>query len=193
MLTQKQVAGSARRFGERTELTFIDAFAGCGGLSLGLMRAGWRGIFAIEKDRFAFETLKANFLDPEARYTYDWPDWLEQQAWCIEDFLRRHRTRLARLRGQVQLLAGGPPCQGFSSAGRRNSVDPRNRLVERYLELVELIQPKIVLMENVLGITYDFKVSGKKGGAPVPNIANRIKARLGKEYHVFSAVLRTSQ
>src|SRR5258708_29034612 len=138
---------------------FIDAFAGCGGLSLGLLRAGWHGLFAIEKDRFAFETLKANFLAERSRYSYNWPDWLEQRPWCIEDFLKQHRSSLARLRGRVELLAGGPPCQGFSSAGRRRAVDPRNELVERYLELIELVQPKIVLMENVLGITYDFKVN----------------------------------
>ena len=47
---------------------FIDAFAGCGGLSLGLLKAGWRGLFAIEKDSFAFRTLKANLVDPGSRH-----------------------------------------------------------------------------------------------------------------------------
>ena len=169
---------------------FIDAFAGCGGLSLGLMRAGWRGLFAIEKDRFAFETLKANFLAPRARYSYAWPDWLVQEPWCIEELLKKHRAELSRLKGRVDLLAGGPPCQGFSSAGRRRAIDPRNELVERYLELVDVLQPRIVLMENVLGITYDFKVNGKKSGAPLPNFADKIKARLGDSYHVFCSTLR---
>jgi DNA (cytosine-5)-methyltransferase 1 len=171
-------------------LVFIDAFAGCGGLSLGLMRAGWRGLFAIEKDRFAFETLKANFLAPGVRYSYAWPDWLEQRSWCVEELLEGHRTELSRLRGRVDLLAGGPPCQGFSSAGRRRAIDPRNELVERYLQLVDVLQPRIVLMENVLGITYDFKVNGKKSGAPIPNFADKIKARLGENYHVFCSTLR---
>src|SRR5258708_2966048 len=74
---------------------FIDAFAGCGGLSLGLMRAGWRGLFAVEKDRFAFETLKANFLTPGARHSYAWPDWLEQRPWCVEELLKEYRSELS--------------------------------------------------------------------------------------------------
>jgi DNA (cytosine-5)-methyltransferase 1 len=168
---------------------FIDAFAGCGGLSLGLMRAGWRGLFAVERDRFAFETLKANFLTPGARQSYAWPKWLEQKPWCVEELLKRHRPELSRLQGRVVLLAGGPPCQGFSSAGRRQAIDPRNELVERYLELVDVLQPKIVLMENVLGITYDFKVNGKKLGTPLPNFAGKLKARLGERYHVFCSTL----
>jgi DNA (cytosine-5)-methyltransferase 1 len=168
---------------------FVDAFAGCGGLSLGLMRAGWRGLFAVEKDRFAFETLKANFLTPGARHSYAWPEWLEQKPWCVEEVLKRHRPELSRLKGRVDLLAGGPPCQGFSSAGRRRAIDPRNELVERYLELVDVLQPKIVLIENVLGITYDFKANGKKPGTPLPNFADKLKARLGLNYHVFCSTL----
>jgi DNA (cytosine-5)-methyltransferase 1 len=154
------------------------------------MRAGWQGLFAVEKDRFAFDTLKANFLTPAARYSYNWPDWLEQRPWSAEELLKQHRSELARLRGRVDLLAGGPPCQGFSSAGRRRAIDPRNQLVERYLELVDMLRPKIVLMENVLGITYDFKVNGKKPGTPLPNFADTLKARLGRNYHVFSSTLR---
>lgn len=168
---------------------FVDAFAGCGGLSLGLMRAGWRGLFAVEKDRFAFETLKANFLAPGARHSYDWPSWLEQKTWCVEALLKEHRSELSSLKGRVDLLAGGPPCQGFSSAGRRRAIDPRNEMVERYLELINVLQPKIVLMENVLGITYDFKVNGKKPGTPLPNFADKLKARLGESYHVFCSTV----
>ncbi|MGJ4897490.1 DNA cytosine methyltransferase [Bradyrhizobium oligotrophicum] len=177
---------------EGRAFTFVDAFAGCGGLSLGLMRAGWIGHFAIEKDRFAFETLRENFLGPRARYSYRWPDWLEQRPWAVEDLLSNHLHDLKELRGKVDLLAGGPPCQGFSSAGRRRAVDPRNELVERYLELVDIIRPKIVLMENVLGITYDFKVNGKRG-KPVPNFANKLKERLSSEYHVVCSTLRACE
>ena len=192
-MTYERQGESGLRSADGSKHTFINAFAGCGGLSLGLMRAGWHGLFAIEKDRFAFETLETNFLVQGARYSYDWPDWLEQRRWCIEDFLKQHRANIAQLRGSVDLLAGGPPCQGFSSAGRRRAMDPRNALVEWYLELVEMIQPKIVLIENVLGITYDFKVNGKNTGKTVPNVANKIKSKLGKNYHVFCSILRASQ
>src|SRR5262249_11355824 len=113
--------------------------------------------------------------------------------WCVEELFKRHTPELSRLRGQVDLLAGGPPCQGFSSAGRRRAVDPRNELVERYLELIDMLRPRIVLVENVLGITYDFKVSGEKGGTPLPNFADRIKTRLGENYHVFCSTLRACE
>ncbi len=53
--------------------TFLDLFAGCGGLSLGLMRAGWQGLFAVEKDSFAFETLQTNLIDGEREHRYQWP------------------------------------------------------------------------------------------------------------------------
>ncbi|WP_441253489.1 DNA cytosine methyltransferase [Bradyrhizobium sp. 613_E4_N2_2] len=172
--------------------TFIDAFAGCGGLSLGLMRAGWVGQFAIEKDPNAFETLHSNFLAPDARFSYRWPEWLDRSPWTVEQLLEQHPTRLLQLRGKIDLLAGGPPCQGFSSAGRRRAVDPRNGLVERYLELIDIIRPKFVLMENVLGFTYDFKANGKNG-KPVSNFAGRLKERLSQNYEVVSSTLRASE
>jgi DNA (cytosine-5)-methyltransferase 1 len=53
-------------------LTFVDSFAGCGGPSLGLMQAGWKGLFAIDADKFAFQTLKHNLLGG-SRLSYDWP------------------------------------------------------------------------------------------------------------------------
>ncbi|MFG8165284.1 DNA cytosine methyltransferase [Pseudomonas aeruginosa] len=136
--------------------TFIDAFAGCGGLSLGLMRSGWKGLFAIEKDSFAFDTLKSNLLDGNRDTQYQWPEWLPQEPSCIDSLLETHKENLELLRGKVDLLAGGPPCQGFSSAGKRNPADPRNTLMNSYLDLVRILEPRIVLIENVHGITLDF-------------------------------------
>lgn len=169
---------------------FIDAFAGCGGLSLGLLRAGWIGQFAIEKDAFAFETLKTNLVDEGARHRYAWPDWLERKPWTIEALMAEHGDRLRALRNKIDLLAGGPPCQGFSSAGRRRTGDPRNELVERYLEFVDLVLPRMVLIENVRGITFDF---GEKGeGKSRRNFASDLIARLGENYHVYAETLRCS-
>lgn len=169
---------------------FVDAFAGCGGLSLGLLRAGWSGLFAIEKDAFAFETLRTNLIAEGARHRYAWPDWLEQKPWTIESLMDAHGDQLQALRGRVDLLAGGPPCQGFSSAGRRRPGDPRNVLVERYLEFVDIVRPTMVLMENVRGITYDFVDGGDE--ATRRNFASDVISRLGKHYHVYTDILRCS-
>jgi DNA (cytosine-5)-methyltransferase 1 len=155
---------------------------------LGLLRAGWRGHFAIEKDTFAFDTLRTNLMVPDARHRYDWPEWLEQRPWNIEELMGQHSERLAALRGRVDLLAGGPPCQGFSSAGRRRHGDPRNKLVERYLEFVELVLPKMILVENVRGITYDFVGDDQTR----TNFAGELMSQLGKHYHVFSDTIRCS-
>jgi len=133
---------------------FVDLFAGCGGLSLGLSMAGIRGVFAVERDEMAFETFSQNFVlegSPEA-YRFEWPEWLEQRAWGIDDILDRHKDMLEQLQGSIDILAGGPPCQGFSFAGRRVEDDPRNRLFEKYVEVVRAVKPAALILENVPGM-----------------------------------------
>ena len=175
-----------------TKPTYIDVFAGCGGLSLGLKRAGWQGLFAIEKDPFAFETLSANFLADGSRFPYAWPTWLEQKASSVEDLLAKHRQDLLALRNKVDLLAGGPPCQGFSSAGRRRSDDPRNAMVERYLELVEILEPRLLLLENVRGFMLDFKARANPLVEVHENFAAKLTRRLDATYFVQSILLKAS-
>ena len=166
--------------------TFIDAFAGCGGLSLGLMRAGWRGLLAIEKDPFAFETLSANFLSEGSRFSYDWPARIARQPWDIRELLSTRAQELADLECQVDLLAGGPPCQGFSHAGRRDARDSRNFLFEAYLQLVARVQPRLVLLENVLGFKHDFRGSDDPA---VTNFAAALAEGLSGDYDLATAVL----
>ena len=167
--------------------TFADAFAGCGGLSLGLMRAGWKGLLAIEHDPFAFETLSTNLLCGTRPLQYHWPTAIEQRAWDINDLLAQRGEALANLRGEVDLLAGGPPCQGFSDAGRRRRDDPRNRLFEAYLELVEVLDPHFVLMENVRGFTTDFDALKCD---KIVNFAEALRQGLNSRYELTSAVIR---
>lgn len=171
---------------------YIDVFAGCGGLSLGLERSGWQGLFAIEKDQFAFDTLSANFLETGCRFNYAWPSWLRKRAWTVEALLAEHKRDLLELRGKVDLLAGGPPCQGFSSAGRRRADDPRNLMVERYLELVEVLEPRLLLLENVRGFTQDFKAGAGPSKPKRENFAAQLTRRLSATYHVQSTLLRAS-
>ena len=131
--------------------TYIDLFAGCGGLSLGLNRSGWKGLFAIEKSPHAFETLEYNLT--EKIQHFNWPKWLPQQAHDINAVIKKYSKNLEKLRGKVTLIAGGPPCQGFSIAGQRNEKDERNTLIDSYIEFVSLVKPELIFFENVKGFT----------------------------------------
>lgn len=136
-----------------SQFSFADLFSGCGGLSLGLSLAGLSGRFAIERDPMAFGTFSANFLSGLGKAgDFDWPAWLEQKAWDIEELLTLHKSELISLRGTIDVLAGGPPCQGFSFAGRRQEEDPRNLLFEKYVEVVRAIRPQVLVLENVPGM-----------------------------------------
>ncbi|MCB9352194.1 MAG: DNA cytosine methyltransferase [Lewinellaceae bacterium] len=153
---------------------YIDLFAGCGGLSLGLRNAGWKGIFAVEKDQFAFRTLKHNLIDKEEHF--EWPDWLPISSHNIDEIILNYRNELEMLSGEVDLVAGGPPCQGFSSAGKRQEADSRNDLIESYLKFIEVVKPKLIFFENVKGFTAQFqanKTKGRKYSDYVINSLNR--------------------
>jgi len=143
--------------------TYIDLFAGCGGLSLGLYNSGfWKGKFAIEKSPDAFETLQYNLI--EKKNHFDWPDWLPKQNHDINEVIKNHKDNLKSLRGKIDLVAGGPPCQGFSTAGRRIEGDSRNELIKSYIKFIRLVQPKVIFFENVKGFTQKFdknKIKGK--------------------------------
>lgn len=140
---------------------YIDLFAGCGGLSLGLHNAGWNGLFAIEKSPDAFKTLEFNLIT-KVRH-FDWPDWLPQEANDINEVIRKYSKNLQELKGQVALIAGGPPCQGFSMAGRRDENDSRNKLINSYIKFVSLVMPDLIFFENVKGFTLEFKKNKEKG------------------------------
>lgn len=160
-------------------LRFIDLFAGCGGLSLGLMQAGHKGLFAVEKTGHAFSTLKANLLDGgQLGIGFNWPESIPRQNHDIVELLDQHEAALMALRGTVDLIAGGPPCQGFSVYGDRKPNDLRNTLYKRYLKVVELVQPRIVLLENVEGI--DMPFVQKRANSP-PKVIHTTAARIKSE------------
>lgn len=146
---------------------YIDLFAGCGGLSLGLYNAGWHGLFAVEKNADAFATLRYNLIG--TRNHFIWPDWLEIESMDINVLLAQHKEQLIGLRNQVELVVGGPPCQGFSMAGKRKGNDARNRLYNAYVDFVKLVQPRMLFFENVHGFTVGFQrkyKAQKKRGVP---------------------------
>ena len=140
---------------EREIMKYIDLFAGSGGLSLGLYNAGLRGIFAVERNKDAFSTLKYNLI--ERKKHFSWPTWLEMKNWDINELLEVHSKELATLNGSIDLVVGGPPCQGFSMAGKRKNDDIRNQLMHSYIEFIKLVQPTMLFFENVQGFTVGFK------------------------------------
>jgi len=121
--------------------TLVSTFAGCGGSSLGYKWAGFRELLAIDSDTNAVETFKLNF--PRV------PVWKKD----IKTVSSKEILEFCRLkRGTLDLLDGSPPCQGFSTAGRRDVNDPRNDLFLEFARLIDELQPKIYVMENVSGL-----------------------------------------
>lgn len=143
--------------------TYIDIFSGCGGMSLGLYKAGWTGLFAIEKNSMAFETLKYNLIDKKNHFR--WPAWLPAKEHDINEVLKNYRNELEASRGKVDLVVGGPPCQGFSTAGKRNEGDKRNKMVDSYIKFIDIVRPKMLFFENVKGFTMKFSGENSKGEA----------------------------
>jgi len=126
------------------KITYVDLFAGCGGLSLGFKNSGFICKYANEFGANAAESYKLNF--PESNL--DQRDCKEVYKELVDDGSSLFRKTL-----NCDILAGGPPCQGFSEINRhRSPLDARNSLVDLFLLFALRIQPKIILMENVTGL-----------------------------------------
>lgn len=126
----------------------IDVFCGCGGLTLGLKQAGFEVIGAVDNDSLAVKTFKANH--PEV---YVWERDIQglTSGWV--------KRKLGIKKGELDLLAGCPPCQGFSTMrtlnGGKRIRDGRNKLILEFQRFVEELLPKAVMMENVPGLQKD--------------------------------------
>jgi len=121
--------------------TVISTFAGCGGSSLGYSMAGFRELLAVEWDQNAVDTFRLNF--PEVP-VYHGDIAQLSVAECLS------MTGLQP--GDLDVFDGSPPCQGFSTAGKRQIDDPRNGLFREYVRLLRGLQPKAFVMENVSGM-----------------------------------------
>lgn len=123
----------------------IDLFCGAGGLSEGLQTSGFDVAAALDFNRAAALTYQENH--EKTKFIEEDISQLE-----VKDFLKRSNLTC----GDIQLIAGGPPCQGFSMAnGRTRTRDnPKNQLVHHFIRYVREIHPPIFLMENVLGFTW---------------------------------------
>jgi DNA (cytosine-5)-methyltransferase 1 len=152
-------------------LTCIDAFSGAGGLSLGLQSAGFKILLSFDSDFRCIETQKAN-------HDYLCHSILHES---IENIHRNIVFKGCHLkRGDLDLLAGGPPCQGFSIQRIGDDNDERNDLVTEYFQLIKKLMPSFFLMENVVGIT------GKRGKAILDSFLQRAD-KLG--YWTHTAIL----
>ncbi len=132
----------------RKKPTAIDLFSGCGGLTEGLRQAGFRVIGAIEVDPLAAATYRANH-----RRVHVW----ERDICSVK--ISELKRSLGLRRGQLDLMAGCPPCQGFSSMrslnGKLSVEDERNDLIYQFLRFVRGLLPKTIMMENVPGLRED--------------------------------------
>ena len=116
-------------------------FSGCGGCSLGLAQAGFRVRLAADVDRQACETYARNLEE-----TTIWQTDLSE----IQPERLLERAQLEK--NEVDLIVGGPPCQGFSSAGAKDWADPRNKLLRNFIEVVTTLRPTWFVLENVEGL-----------------------------------------
>lgn len=121
--------------------TVISTFAGCGGSSLGYSMAGFRELLANEWDDNAVATFKLNF-----------PDVPVIQGDIAKLTVEQVLEITGLQPGELDVFDGSPPCQGFSTAGKRIIDDPRNQLFREYVRLLRGLQPKVFVMENVSGM-----------------------------------------
>ncbi len=123
--------------------TVVSTFAGCGGSSTGYVWAGGKMLLAVEWDRNAVETYRLNYPDTPI-FKGD-----------IAKLSVEKALALTGLRpGELDILDGSPPCQGFSMSGKRQLDDPRNQLFREFARLLAGLQPKAFVMENVRGMVH---------------------------------------
>ncbi len=157
-------------------------------MSLGLQWAGFKPLVAIEQSEMAAETYFHNFHrsgDPDKAWAdhlgfVQKKDYLNQAEQGVivagvEKVLKDDATMQWLEKKQVDLLVGGPPCQGFSMAGRRNSDDHRNQLPEQFIKYIKKLRPRAVVVENVLGINRRFAANaGRESTTDFEELCKRI-------------------
>ena len=163
----------------KKKYTFIDLFAGCGGLSEGFYRQGFKALAHVEIDHWACETLRTRMK----YYGYkDYEQEVIEHDITSDDILERIDNAV---KGRnVDIIIGGPPCQAYSTAGRvrdgkKMASDPRNYLFESYVKILEYYSPTFFVFENVTGL-----LSAQVKNAP---IFPKVLKALGNKYKVIGA------
>jgi DNA (cytosine-5)-methyltransferase 1 len=149
----------------KKELNIIDLFCGAGGLSEGFREAGFTSILGIDHDKSALETFSHNHKGAETICE-------NIEIITKEDIKKKINGK------KIHVVIGGPPCQGFSMAGRRNPDDPRNKLVQHFLRVVRDFKPEFFVIENVQG----FKTMTDNRGKLVMEIVKELSKE--SKYHI---------
>ncbi len=132
---------------------FVSLFSGAGGLDIGLERAGWDCLFATDIDHLAIATLRANRGNLIAARRRAFEHAVLEQGDIRDTTGAQILQKAGAVRGEVELLAGGPPCQSWSSAGHQKGFeDPRGQLVEDYLRIATQLDVRWLMFENVRGL-----------------------------------------
>ena len=153
---------------------YIDLFCGAGGLSLGFEKAGFQNVFSVEFNPDCVKTYSKNF--PHHNIIF-------------EDIRNIDNSKINELteNSEIDIVIGGPPCQGFSLAGNigRNSIDDeRNTLFEEFVRVVSFVQPKIFIMENVASMATHHK------GATIKKVVKEFESA-GCKYKVKYEILNS--
>ena len=137
----------------------IDLFAGCGGLSYGFEMAGFNILLGIDNWQDSLDTFKKNHNHSEIL--------------CKDiDKMTENDIRKVTKNKTIDVVVGGPPCQGFSLAGKRDSSDDRNKLVYDYVKVISYIKPKFFVIENVLGL---LSMKDEEGNLVIENLKKEFK------------------
>ncbi len=154
---------------ENKKLTVVDLFSGCGGLSRGFLDAGYNVILGVDNDESSLKTFKVNHGESKVLNA----DLFDKKA--IQE-IKKEAGR------KIDVLIGGPPCQGFSLTGTRNFDDKRNRLYLSFIEAVAELKPRAFLIENVPGLVRLYE------GAVKNEIINRLtKIGYNVEWRILCA------
>ena len=160
----------------KNKFTFIDLFSGCGGLSEGFYKSGFKSLAHVEYDHYACESLKTRMR----HYGYEDTSSVLEKDITDDDIIESlaHHVKDS----EVDLIIGGPPCQSFSSLGRAKDengmkYDPRNFLFESYERILNHFKPKVFVFENVTGL-----LTAKLGNQKTVHV---IMEKLSKHYNLI--------
>lgn len=158
-------------------ISYVSLFSGSGGLDLGLEMAGWQTLYACDSDPLAIETLKTNaglkIRGNRRALSHAFIERADVRALSAREIL----DRAGSAKGQVQMLAGGPPCQSWSSAGHQLGFeDPRGRLFDDFVRIANGLDVRWLLAENVRGLLTARGPDGQPGSALIHIRRNLLRA-----------------